>query len=338
MSARSPAEPSRIAIVKLGALGDLVHTLPAFQLLRRRFPAAAISWIVHPPGAALLANVTGLDEVLAVDRRRPGELARFIGRHHGRFDCLLDFQGLYKSAALSRLLGGENIGFARENLRERLAGAFYRRQAAPLAEGRHVVWKNVHLLHTLGIAPAPFTSSLLPPSPPPPLREFLERLGGAAASLTLLNVGGGWPTKVLAPAVWIDLVHELAPETSLALLWGTPPEERRAREIAAATGVPVVPFLDFRGLISLLAGVRTLVSADSLPLHLADALGTPTVGYFGPTSPRRNGPLDPRSQVVGGSSACGFCYLRRCATMTCMKTITATRLAVAIRRVHASAR
>jgi len=338
MSAHSPAEPSRIAIVKLGALGDLVHTLPAFQLLRRRFPTAVIRWIVHPPGAALLAHVTGLDEVLAVDRRRPGELARFIARHHGRFDCLLDFQGLYKSAVLSRLLGGENIGFARENLRERGAAALYHRRAVPLAEGRHVVWKNIHLLHTLGIAPAPFAPSLQAPPLPPSLREFLDRGAGPAASLTLLNVGGGWPTKVLAPAVWIELARELAPKTPLALLWGTPAEERRAREIAAATSLPVVPFLDFGGLISLLARVRTLVSADSLPLHLADALGTPTVGYFGPTSPRRNGPLNPLSLVVGEPPACGFCYLRRCATMTCMKTITAARLAVAIRQIHASTR
>ncbi len=338
MSARCRAEFSRFAIVKLGALGDLIHTLPALSLLRSRFPDSTIRWIVGSRGASLLAHVGGLDEVVPVDLKRPGELARFIASRHGSFDCLLDFQGLYKSALLARLLGGENIGFARENLREPGAAVFYRRQAVPLAEGRHVIWKNIHLLHPLGIAPGPYRSLVRVPPATPRLSEFLAHWGESAPALTLLNVGGGWPSKVLSAPVWIELIAGLRAEIPLALVWGTQAEQQLARQIAAATGIAVVPFLDFGELISLLARVRVLVSADSLPLHLAGALGTPTVGYFGPTSSRRNGPSDSPGEVVEAVPDCGFCYLRRCDTMTCMKSITAARLAGAIRTVHAQTR
>lgn len=335
-------EPRSIAVLRLSSLGDIVHTLPALTALRRSFPAARLTWITEKAGVALLENVDGIDELAVFDFRRrrgadrPAFLRDFRRRFHGRFDCILDFQGLIKSAVLARLLGGYTVGFARPNLREKAAALFYHHRVGVFPEADHVIHKNLHLLRFFGITGAGVEYSLRPPPASAGWEEYCRTAGWMERRPVLLNVGGGWPTKLLSAEQWTTLCRRLDGRFPLALLWGNEAERLTAEAVAAsAPGVRVLPFLTFTDLIRLLGRAALLVSGDTLPLHLADAVGTPSVGVFGPTSPRRNGSLLPASRAVYSGCDYGFCYKRKCDTISCMRKIHEDAIQEAIETIYA---
>lgn len=332
----------RIAIVRLSSLGDIVHALPAFQALRRARPQARISWIAEPAGAALLANFPGIDEIIpfALKERRGAAarlayVARFVRRWRGRFDLVVDFQGLLKSAVLARLLGGRRIGFGRANAREPLAALFYSRRAPAFPEERHVIRKNLHLLSLLGIAAGEVEYPRREWSPSPGLSGWLRQQELGDGGWMALNVGGNWPSKRLSAGQWRQVAAGLAPQRPLLLLWGNDDERATAAAVAAGGHARLAPFLQFSDLIWVIARARLVISGDTLALHLADLTRTPAVGIFGPSSPERNGPLLPASRVVCRRLGCGFCYRRRCDTMDCLKTIAAEEIVAAARHIDA---
>ena len=140
----------RFLVVRLGSLGDIVHTLPAVHALRGKFPGAGIDWLVEKKWRALLAGNPDVTDVILLDRTTwSGGLARIREMRRRKYDCAIDFQGLYKSAALARLCGAHRrIGFARELLRERGARWFYTERVRP-ARG-HVVDQNLAIVQSLG--------------------------------------------------------------------------------------------------------------------------------------------------------------------------------------------
>jgi heptosyltransferase I len=331
-----------IAIIRLSSLGDIVHTLPAFQALRRRFPAARIIWIAEAPGAALLDNFPGIDQVVPFELKsqrglpaRVRYLARFVRRWRGRFDLVFDFQGLLKSALLAFLLGGRRLGFGRGNAREPLASLFYSRRAARFPEQRHVVHKNLHLLSLAGISAAAVEYPLREWLPSRPLADFLEQGGWRGGDWIVLNVGGGWPSKILNAGQWLRVAAGLNNDRRLVLLWGDEKERETAEAVARQSGVPLAPFMVFSDLIYFIARARLVVSADTLALHLADLTRTPAVGIFGPSSPERNGPLFPGSQAVFRKLDCSFCYRRKCDTMDCLHDIVIEDIIKAVQRIDA---
>lgn len=330
-----------IAIVRLSALGDIVHALPAFQALRRARPAARISWIAEPAGAALLSNIPGIDQVIILDlKARRGPLAKaaglacFLRKWRGRFDILLDFQGLIKSSLLSFLLGGARFGFGRGNLREPLAALFYSRRASPFPEDRHVIHKNLHLLSLLGIT----TPQVAYPSrewrPSRQLAAWLEQ-ENLKEGWTVLNVGGAWPSKLLSAEQWRQVACGLDPIHTPVILWGNAREREIAAAVARQSGARLAPFMEFADLICFIDRARLVISGDTLALHLADMTRTPALGVFGPSSPGRNGPLLPASRVVFHRLGCSFCYRRRCDTMNCLRGIAAGEILAAARSIDA---
>jgi lipopolysaccharide heptosyltransferase I len=332
----------RIAIIRLSSLGDIVHALPAFQALRRQRPAAHITWIAEPPGAALLANFPGIDDILVFDlKSRPGPaakaayLVRFVRRWRGRFDLLLDFQGLIKSALLAFLLGGKRLGFGRRNAREPLAALFYSRRASRFPEERHVIRKNLHLLTLAGIAAEAVEYPRREWAPSAPLAAELARAGLGRGGWIVLNVGGGWPSKILSESQWLQIARGLEGSRPLVLLWGNEREKAVAEAVARRCGARVAPFMGFADLIFFISRARLVVSGDTLALHLADLTGTAAVGVFGPSSPERNGPLLPGSVAVHRRLGCSFCYRRRCDTMACLRDIALEEVVQAARRIDA---
>ena len=332
----------RIAIIRLSSLGDIVHALPAFQALRTRFPDAHITWIAEPAGAALLGNFPGIDQVLVLDlKSRPGLaarvlcLVRFIRRWRGQFDLLFDFQGLIKSALLAFLLGGVRLGFGRGNTRETPATLFYSRRASRFPEERHVIHKNLHLLSLVGIAAAAVEYPRREWAPSPRLAEILDQEGLGRDGWIILNVGGGWPSKLLSEAQWLQVARGLEGRRPLVLLWGNEKEKAAAEAVARQSRARVAPFMEFSDLIFFIARARLVVSGDTLALHLADMVHTPAVGVFGPSSPERNGPLLPGSRIVHRQLACSSCYRRQCDTMVCLRDIAIEDVIEAARKIDA---
>jgi len=329
-----------IAIIRLSSLGDIVHALPAFQALRKEFPEAGISWIAEPAGAALLENFPGIDRVLAF-RLKPQHglaakvlyLVRFVRRWRRQFDLVLDFQGLIKSGLLAFLLGGMRLGFGRRNAREPLAAVFYSRRATVFPEDQHVIHKNLHLLSLVGIHGAAVAYPVKDWRPSGRLAAFLEECSLRPGEWIVLNVGGGWPSKILSADQWQRIAEGLKDVRPLVMIWGNEKERATAEAVARRSGARLAPYMDFSDLIFFIARARLVVSGDTLALHLADMTRTPAVGIFGPSSPGRNGPLLPASRAVVRKLECSFCYRRECDTMNCLHDIVIEDIIKAARSI-----
>jgi heptosyltransferase-1 len=323
----------RLLVVRLGSLGDLVHTLPAVAAIRRAHPSIGIDWLVDAAHREFLSLVTVIDDVIVLrDRSARAWLeARRVLRQRA-YDVAIDFQGLIKSAALARLSGAKRVvGFNRAALRERAAGPLYTEQVE-VGKGRHVVFKNLRLAASIGV-----TSELLEfplaQVESAALADVRARVTGAFA---LINCGAAWPNKRWPPehfgrtATWLRERHGL---TSV-VLWG-PEESAVADAVAAASdgAAFAAPRTGLGDLVALSRAARLIVSGDTGPTHIAAAVGTPVVGLFGPTDPARNGPWDEADRVVSRYVTCDCHYQRRCRRTDrewCLGAITVDEVTAAI--------
>jgi lipopolysaccharide heptosyltransferase I len=324
----------RLLVVRLGSLGDLIHTLPAVAALRRAFPALEIDWLVEPPHRPLLDLVPVLSSVIVLPARTARgwlEARRMLRARE--YDVAADFQGLIKSAALARLSGAARVvGFARPALREPAAASFYT-QAIEVGEGRHVIDKNLRLAAALGAAPGPLEFPLAAVESAA-LDDVRARL---APVFALINPGAAWPNKRWPPerfgavAAHVRRRHGL----SSVVLWG--PGERDAAEAAAAASegaATVAPETALPDLLALSRAARLMVSGDTGPLHIAAACGVPVVSLFGPTNPARNGPWSPADVAITRYDGCPCHYQRRCRQPGhwCLETISTAEVTAAIDR------
>jgi lipopolysaccharide heptosyltransferase I len=327
---------NKILIVRLGSLGDLVHTLPAISAIRRAFPGAEIDWLVDAAHADFLSLVPVISgTVLLRDRTAAGwfEVRRAMKRRG--YDVAMDFQGLLKSAALGRLSGARRVvGFDRKSLREAAAAPLYTDRVPPAeGEGRHVIDKNLRLAAALG-APIDRVEFPLQERPSTALAMIRDRVPGLFA---LVNPGAAWPNKRWPPASFGAVARWLAERHAIrsVVLWG-PGEEDLAREVvAASSGAAVIaPFTDVSDLVAISRHARLFLSGDTGPLHIAAAVGTPVVGLFGPTDPCRNGPWSADDQAIGRYEGCDCHYERRCRRERgwCLAEITISDVQDAIER------
>ena len=288
----------------------------------------------------MLENFSGISEIVVVDLKQRGffeKISAFTAlyrAYRGRFDLIIDFQGLLKSSFLGFALGGMRLGFHRRNLRESLAAVFYNRTSPYFAEDRHVIFKNIHLLSPLGIVGEELVYPFRKPSPSVLLQNFFQASELADGKWMVVNVGGGWPSKILQQEQLEDLTRCLTRRFRVLLLWGNAGEGRVAGRIAEKTGAVLAPLLHFDDLIFLLQRCTLLISADTLALHLADMVGTPCIGIFGPTSPVRNGSLLPDSVAIREKLECQFCYRRKCDTMECIRKIDLTEIVRIAERIY----
>jgi lipopolysaccharide heptosyltransferase I len=306
-----PADEQNFLVVRLGSLGDLMHTLPAVAALRSGFPRARVDWVVEQKWSALVELVTVVDNVIPWRRGLFNSLAGLLDLRRRNYSRAIDFQGLYKSALLARFSGApRRIGFDSGFAREPGAARFYSQRVIPA--GQHVAAMNLSLAVAAG---APQTDVMayplrLPAEDLPALREMLEREG--LGDFCVISPGGGWRSKCWPPERYGALCAELWRRLSIrAVVNAGPGEEDLARTVVASAGPakPVVFSPALRELAALVGRARVVVAADTGPLHLAAALGTPVVALFGPTDPARNGPL-PKGTVLRNASEKETTYKR----------------------------
>jgi len=331
---------ARVAIVRLSALGDVIHALPAVMQLRKAIPAGSIDWLCSPAAHRLLSVFDIADRVRVVDiRHRPllktiGELRNLRRGNHLPYSLVIDFQGLIKSAVIARLAGKKVLGFHNRDLREPLAALAYTFQAEKWTGNRHVIHKNLHLLSALGVEGEQIRyPEIAEATESHRVRSFIANLSPGQSGFAVINTGAGWPTKTPPPDLLVALGTWLKTKLPAVLLWGTESERKVALEIAAETGIPLAPETDFPELISLMQKARFIISGDTLALHLADAAGTPSIGLFGPTSPERNGSLMAASRSVVAEVDCRYCYRRECGKNNCMARIPLEKVKSAVSEV-----
>lgn len=296
----------KILIVRLGALGDIVHAIPAVAALRRTRPDAEIDWVVEARHHEIVDLVSGLRRRVLIDTRgkwhRLAGVVRALRRE--RYDAALDLQGLVKSAVLARLSGARRvIGFDRPALREPAAALMYSERHVQ-DDRQHVVYKNLALAGALAPIDARIEFPLEIPARAAPVEPY-----------ALLNPGAAWPNKRWpadrfgALARWMRERHGL----SSLVLWG-PGERDLAEAVAAASSgaASVAPATRIADVLALARGARLVVSGDTGPLHLAAAVAAPVIGLYGPTTAARNGPWRPDDVTVSRYEGCACHYERRC--------------------------
>lgn len=342
--------PSQFLLVRLGALGDVVHAVPVVAALRRAFPDSRIDWLVSAKHQEILSIVTGLSRVIAVrDRRGAGEglslPAAVAELRRAGYDCALDLQGLIKSAVIARASGARRvIGFGAGYVRESLARTCYTETWDPGGAGtfdrtsvRHVIDLNLGLLSRLGVASAP-PEFPLGPVDSALARELSDRTGGRYA---LLNPGAAWPNKRWPPDRLAAVAMALRERHGLTsiVLWG-PGEQPLADEAVAKAGGAAIlsPKTTILDLVALARGARLMVSGDTGPTHIAAAVGTPIVGLYGPTRPERNGPWRAEDIAVSRADACECHHQRQCRRATmCLLDISVAEVVAATDRRLATA-
>ncbi|MEO8035090.1 MAG: lipopolysaccharide heptosyltransferase I [Acidobacteriota bacterium] len=277
---------SSILILRLSALGDVIHTIPAVVALRQALPRARMAWVVEAAYREFVEIVAGVEAVPLSMKRwgrnliasRP-EMAAARSALSG-FETSVDFQGLVKSAALGFLSGARRrYGFDRAAIRETPALLFTNSRIS-VDRSQHVVDWNLALAGQVGgrtlSHPAVDYSRFAGAGP-----------DGFSGSVALLP-GAGKAFKQWPVERFRELARRLGDRA--VVVWG-PGEESLARAIAEGVeGCRIAPRTNLRELAHVLAGASMVVGGDTGPLHLASAMRTPVVGLYGPTSERRNGP------------------------------------------------
>lgn len=324
-----------ILIVKLGSIGDIVHTLPSLAAIRHALPDAEISWAVEAGAAEILRRNPMIDNLIEVDTRslRAGNLAEGklldVGRQirefrKFKFDLVLDFQGLWKSAMVAKLSRAKSRwGFASAGLREP-SSRILLTDTVDTPQQIHVIRKN------LGLAAAALGINV-----PDDNFEFpiatAEKHRSEAASIAdqvdgefvILNPGGGWITKLWHAEKFGELADRLWNEKGLASIVTTGPNEDELAEKVASnsrSGHTILAQPSLKGFYEMARRATVYVGGDTGPTHIAVAAGAPVVGLFGPTEWWRNGSINPDDICVERNDIdCRVdCHRRTCDKWICM--------------------
>ena len=351
----------RILIIRFGALGDVVRTLPAFASIRAHYPKAQLTWLVERNAEGVVRAQPGVDEVLLFPREeleaslrawRPLSLLREVGRftadlRRRRFDLVVDFHAILKSGLIARLSGAAvRVGYDRPHSRE-AAWRFANRRARiePVRLSRFD--RNAALIDFLGISSARVAAALeaVPLLPVDPARagRFAPPLGsrpGVGPIVIHPGTSAGTPYKRYPPEAWGEVAKRLAGEGFRCIVSAGPAESeaRLARAVVesgagAAELAPATPSL--ADLAALYSTCRLFLGSDSGPLHVASLVGTPVVQVLGPTDPVENRPwAETPSRSVRVPVACSPCR-RGCVPAPCMRVLPVDSVVDAARELLA---
>ncbi len=273
----------RIAIVKLSALGDIVHAMLVLQYIKQALPDASIDWFVDARFSNILENNPDLRTIypLRLKGQRLGlwrtlQHLKNLARQN-QYDIIIDLQGLIKSAFIARVLGKHCIGFDKNSLREPLAALCYDKKFS-IDYSENVILRNLKLTcQALNIA-LPSLHDMKP---------FLFSMTKALVKPDILIiVGSSWPSKVYPKEHFITVLNALHVKSFIA--WGNEKEKADAEFIAHHTQATVLPALSLDELKAIVQNSALIIGGDSGPTHMAWALKRPSITIFGPTPSQRN--------------------------------------------------
>jgi heptosyltransferase I len=299
-------EPLRVLVVRLGAMGDVLHAMPAVAALRTQLPECHVGWVIEPRWAALLESDAGaaprtpampLVDVVHTANARGWARQPFAGAtwramqglrrelHAQRYDLAIDLQGAVRSALIGRASGAEVVGEAEP--REGPAKWLFQRKVAT---------RGVHVIEQAAEVVAEATGlKLTPELPPLPVdcaaEARVDRIVSSSRPVALLHPGGGWGAKRWPAARYGALAAALKAQSYAVVVNRAPGEEQLADEVVRVSrDTAFAVTMDMAELIAMTRRSALVIGGDTGPLHLACALRKPVVGIYGPTDPARNGP------------------------------------------------
>jgi len=295
----------RFLVVRLGSLGDIVHTFPAVAGLRESFPSAKIIWLTHPRWVELVVSSRLATEIWPVDSRDLGSVRQIIRKvRNANWTAAIDYQGLWKSATLP-FLGGvaRRIGFSAATIREFGVPVLYTERVA--CRTTHIADQNGELTLRTGAAKAVGEVKLeVAQADCERVRKELQEQG--AMPYVVVSPGGGWRSKCWPAEQFGALCQKIRGDLGIPCVINYGPgEEALVAAVQSASGDarPVAYDGEMGPLMALLRGAQCIVGGDTGPLHLGIALGARGVALFGPTDPARNGPYPPQHIVLRSPDA-----------------------------------
>jgi heptosyltransferase I len=326
----------KVLIVKLGSIGDIVHTLPALAAIRRALPEAEIAWAVERRAAEILRGRNpALDRLIEIDTkalRRKDALGKTLliarqqlrGLRASAFDIALDFQGLLKSAAVAKLSKAKKrYGFARAALREP-ASRFLLTDTVEIPREIHVIRKNLTLAAEALHIEVPEKDFEFPIATDETHRAEAEKIiAETGANFAILNPAGGWTTKLWHAEKFGALADRIWEEHGLRSIVSVAPNENILAEKVlhnSRSGAAMAANLSLKGFYELARRARVYVGGDTGPTHLAVAARAPIIGIFGPTEWWRNGSPDEKDICVErlDITCRANCHRRTCGNWICM--------------------
>jgi heptosyltransferase-1 len=343
-----------ILIIKLSAIGDVVHSLPLLEVLRGRFPLARIDWLVEEDASGIVEGHPSIDGLLIFPRKswlrrfmRKGEFisvgreaARFSrGLKSTRYDIVIDLQGLLKSGILAFLAQGKRK-IALNNGREGSALFVNERVAVPDPE-MHALERYLCIARHLGVK-NPRWNGYIPVYESD--KTYIDSLLGkldVERPLIAVNPMAKWETKLWEPSRFASLADLLNEKLAAGVIFTGSDTDRGA--IGAIQSEMKTEALNLAGrttlkqLAYLYQRCTVVISTDTGPMHIAAAMGSPiVVALFGPTSPMRTGPYGGGQKVIRAGVECSPCFKKRCDDMRCMRGITVEMVYEAVKEcIHA---
>ncbi len=336
-----------ILIIKLSAIGDVIHTLPSLFTLRQLYPEAHITWVVEETAADLVKNHPYLDAVLISRRKKwskdfrnrqfrlPVEEIRSFMKtlRQRRYDLVIDFHGLFKSSMIVFLSGGKRkLGY--DSLQE-LSGLFLN-EKIPEDMNKHAVDRYLDFPRYLG-AKVDRAQFILPSD-----KEAEEKVQNLLCKYNLedkkfiaINPVALWETKLWNNEKFARLADLINDELQMKVVF-TGSEKEPLEKI---TSLMITESINLGGQTSLLelASVfkkaQMVISTDSGPMHLASAVETPVIALFGPTDPARTGPYGAGHTIIRTELSCSPCFLKKCSTKKCMEDISPQQVFATVKKI-----
>ena len=332
----------KILIVKVSALGDVVHSLPVLAYLHSAVKSTdiEIDWLVEEENSTILAGHPQIHRVISLKtklwRQLPKvqmlvEMFRFIkDLRTVRYDIVLDLQGNSKSGLFTLLCRGKDkYGFDRHQVRE-LPNLLATNHRIALTDADHHITQRSLAIARGAVAGGSDLRSAGPlPIDSKVQQRVVEQLqqleiqhrgiqqGGIdRQKLLILNYGTTWSTKLWSLANWQELARQLVAQGvgQVLLTWGNKAEQQAAQSIAAATDGQALVWsrCSLPELVALLDRASVVVGCDTGPVHIAAAVGTPTVSMFRVTDATRNGPQGDIHRCLQTPLSCSPCLLKQC--------------------------
>lgn len=323
-----------ILIVKLSAIGDVIHALPVSFAIKEAWPEAHITWVVEPPARPLLECNPCVDEIITFHKKEFRTFGGFL-KNFGplrrqlkarEYDAVLDLQGLFKSAAVA-FLAKAPVKLGMCNMREG-SGYVSKPVLGPNAQG-HIVERYLDVARALGCPVREVRFPLSVPERDASRLAWLFQQEGADLSrpYVALAVGANWPNKRWPEEHFARLADDLSGAGLVPVLaGGGPVDEERAARILGLANVPPVNLVgktSLPQLAALMQRATAVVGGDTGPVHLAAGLGTKTIMLMGPTDANRNGPYGQMENAIEVDHPCRGCWKRSCPKgLDCLAVIT----------------
>lgn len=324
-----------ILIVKLSAIGDVIHTLPSLDALRRLYPDAHITWIVEEEAADLVVNHPQLDRVIVFKRKswinkvKAGQFRQawrdartFLARLHSRrYDLVIDFHGLFKSSIVVCLSRGKRkLGY--DSWQE--LSCLFLNDRIPEDMNKHAVDRYLDFPRHLG-AKIGKPEFIVPISPAAEVkcRALLNLHHLEAKKYIAVNPVALWDTKLWDDEKFAELADAISQRMNIPVVF-TGRDKESLDKITAKVATKAINIGGQTTLPELSCIYRealAVITTDSGPMHMAAAMGTPVVALFGPTDPARTGPYGANHTIIRTGISCSPCFLKKCPTRKCMTDI-----------------